>query len=210
MENKGMRAEAMEAIPNGRQMREQIKLNRVPLVEVAEALNMTRQGLEYHLSRDRGMATMDRGIYERIKKVISDKKRTSLEINEGTFYPVHSTDKGGIDMNEIDGYQFFEYKRKDHCRCIKIKTDEMQDLANPRTINKGDIILIDEKEKLYNGDIALVVTKDDRLLIRKMNEMKEYIELISFNKSYPPIKIVRTEIKDIFKVCLVQSAPRVL
>lgn len=194
--------------PTGEKLKEIIRENGFTIGEVAIQLNMTRNGLDYHLQEGR---RVQKHIYEAVKKIIG-KPNYVMDSVEGRFYPIVRIRlwKGEVQMDTIEGYYFFMYQNE-NCFCIRVMSHEMENEDNCRSIQRHEIALVDKTARIFEGDVVLAVLNDGRQMIRGVRQMNgEFVEFESFNLSYPRVKVEIQDIVMMHKIVLVQSPPKVM
>ncbi len=84
--------------------------------------------------------------------------------------------------------------------CIKVKGNSMA----PK-IEDGDIIQIRKQTSVDSGSIAVVLLGGEEGLVKKVNYGKTWIELISLNEKYPPLRFEGEDVTKIQVVGLVKK-----
>ena len=82
--------------------------------------------------------------------------------------------------------------------CIKVRGDSMY----PK-IENGDIIQVHKQESVDSGSIAVVLLDGDEGLVKVVEYGSDWIELLSINPMYPPMRFDRAETEKIRVVGLV-------
>lgn len=94
----------------------------------------------------------------------------------------------------------FHYHRQEGCFALRVKGNSMLG-----SIEDGDFVLVDTKEKLYNGCIAACRLKSADQIIKRYRDLGEGIAMFySDNPIYEPMTLHRTEIEMIYPVVRVQ------
>jgi SOS-response transcriptional repressor LexA len=82
--------------------------------------------------------------------------------------------------------------------CIKVRGDSMY----PK-IENGDIIQVHKQDSVDSGSIAVVLLDGDEGLVKVVEYGSDWIELLSINPMYPPMRFDRAETEKIRVVGLV-------
>ena len=92
-----------------------------------------------------------------------------------------STSLGGIEDQEIEGYESEELERVKNGKYfwLKIQGDNMSPL-----INHDDLVLVRQQTNVENGSLAVVVIDSLEGTVGRLNYGIDYIELISENPNY--------------------------
>ena len=99
--------------------------------------------------------------------------------------PILGSARAGYDANIDNEYLGYEYVLDDEtngreCFYIKVEGDSMKDAR----INEGDLLLIERRDYLDNGDIGLFVIDNEESTIKKFEQNEEGIILHACNDSY--------------------------
>lgn len=184
---------------------------------LADKLDMTRQGLDYHL---RMGGEVPEFIMDKIHELVAGTNiqqyyKENARLVKGYFFPLLDFNKleGGTLSNlSSDGRNthFFRYHKYENCFVIEASGDSMES-TDSRTICDGDMLLIDMDLEVINGDIVLVMLKNGRKLIRMLaGTKKSEIILKASNSEYPDIMVRQSDIDHIFKICKLHGKDREL
>lgn len=219
--------------PFREEIKRMIQESGIPVLRIAKKMGISRSRLDYHLKGNRRISPE---VLNEIKKAVNELKG-DLEISKPevntenkiplysipeyktigdlTIFPVLKSFKfidGAVDLteNNIYGYTIFPYDFENDCFCVTNNSaDDMNDTSSPRSIEEGDILLVDPKVKVISGDVVIAKVFGDRDLIRMISFRQEddKVELIPFNSKYPALVINKADIDHIFKIVVKQGKP---
>ena len=84
--------------------------------------------------------------------------------------------------------------------CIKVKGNSMA----PR-IEDGDVVQVRKQTSVDSGSLAVVLVGEDEGFVKKVNYGDDWIELISLNEKYPPMRFEGEHVQKIQVVGLVKK-----
>ena len=102
---------------------------------------------------------------------------------------------GGLAEQQIIGYEPAPARYLSggqQCFWLEVEGDSMQ----PR-IEPGDMILVQARPSVDNGDLAVVTVDDEEGVVKKVFYGRNWIELRSFNPYYPPRRFENEEVERI-------------
>lgn len=89
-----------------------------------------------------------------------------------------------------------------HTLCIKVTGDSMY----PK-IEDGDMIVVRKQESVDSGQMAVVMIDNEEGVVKKVNYGVDWIELISINPMYPPL---RFEGEDVLRISVVGIVKQII
>jgi len=122
---------------------------------------------------------------------------------KGNFYKliksINAGDPALIYREEnIEDEVFFEYPVSEHCFCVRVQGDSMQS-GNGKSINEGDILLVDMNISVIQGDVVVVSLANGREMVKRYYSSSENVILRSDNAKYPDIIVSENDVLAIFK-----------
>lgn len=138
-----------------------------------------------------------------------DKKTSYFDYNtkrmKGNLFPIVAKCYAGepdmiFQETNIQDYTFFEYAKTEKCFALRVVGDSMTG-GNGKSIDNGDIVLIDMDAQILSGDIVLAILNNGRELIKQyQNGKDDIVKLISFNPQYPPIELKEGDVASMYRV----------
>lgn len=133
-----------------------------------------------------------------IKKVSTPHKTVSIPI-----YTPTAAGFGHYADDEIIGYEEVPAEWvnnfEDYC-IVRVDGDSM----SPK-FEDNDLLLIKNQDSVDSGTIAVVLVDGEKSFVKKVVYGKGWIELVSINPEYPPL---RFEGKDVLRVCVFGAVER--
>lgn len=183
-------------------------------VFLAEQLQMTRQGLEYHLNGD---GEVKEFIVKKIMELAGSNGGWGDEENamlaDGYFFPLIDALRikpGNLEelMHSGSKPQFFQYHRNENCFAVTMHGNSME-YEGKRSISEGDMLLIDMNLQVMSGDIVFAVMKNGRKFIRLYIENANgEITLKPQNPSFTGHTVKKDEFEYLFRVCKARGRDR--
>ncbi len=125
-----------------------------------------------------------------IKSNISDIKTDNIRM-----FPVYNSVSAGFgtyaDNNIVDYVPLFikNNYEADNTIIVTVKGDSM----SPK-IDDGDCIQVLKQTSVDSGSVAVVLLDGEEALVKKVNYGDDWIELVSYNPYYPPMRFEKEEV----------------
>lgn len=130
---------------------------------------------------------------------------TNTKKQKGNFFPIIAKCFAGepemiFQDTNIEDQSYFTYSKVDRCFALRVVGDSMSG-GNHKSIDDGDIVLVDMDADIMSGDVVLALLQNGRELIKQyQNDEADKIRLVSFNLQYPPIILKETDIIAMYRV----------
>lgn len=202
----------------GERIREFAEIKFKTLKNLGEAIGMSQQNLNTYVN---GKATPGAKMLKKLSELGADISyiltgiSTKEEISKKVFrelstkvsgydYPIVSTLSAGSMIeffnDEITEKVAFSYHKKYGCVALRVRGDSMKP-----TIENGDIVLVDNDAKIYDGCIVAARLKSGDQLIKRLRFLpQDLVQLDSDNFLYDPITVKKEEIELIMPVVKIQ------
>lgn len=170
-----------------------------------------REAFYKHFKKD----DIDIDLFNRIINKLNEWKNSANKSNpkfdyntlpaNGKFFPVIAKCYAGepnmiFQESNIHGYAFFKYPKEERCFAIQVIGDSMSG-NNHKSIDDGDIVLVDMDAEILNGDVVLAVLKNGRELIKQYQSgERDKVSLVSFNPQYPHIELKEEDFVAIYRI----------
>jgi SOS-response transcriptional repressor LexA len=127
---------------------------------------------------------------------------------KGHFYKlIKSIDAGDPALiyrqENVEDEIFFEYPTSENCFCVRVQGDSMSN-GNGKSINEGDILLVDMSINVIQGDVVVVSLANGREMVKRYFSESESIILRSDNPRYLDIIVKEIDVLAMFKAVKLQ------
>lgn len=193
----------------------------IPVLRIAKKLGVSRSRLDYHL---KGNKRINPEVLGEIRKAINELNTETLKYNnqkklvpvfsypdnvkiaEARVFPILKKIQfinGVLIMSQesITGYALFPFGGNE-AFVIEYLSDDMKDSSSSRSIEVGDIMLVDKAIKVITGDVVLVGLYGERSIVRmiRFGSDGEKVTLKAFNPEYPEMELSMENIDYIWKI----------
>lgn len=123
-------------------------------------------------------------------------------VTAGDYYTI-------IDEANVIEYVPVSYPNNKSSFLLEVEGDSMiSHDGKYESIYPGDYILVDTQLIPQNGDLVVVLLEYGRQMVKKLINLNGKIQLLSYNRDYPPILLEKEQIIAIYRVVFVQPRGR--